>query len=119
MDPEGCGQASRISDTRVNSLALSPVGGLFVAGALMGTVQFGATNVIGNAIFDTFVTHITDPDTPPPTLQIARVADGVSLNWPAAAVGFVLERTDSLLHREVGLSRRAPKSPPGIRIQSP
>ena len=98
-NPEGNGTNFRISDTRMNSIAVSPFGGCFVAGFFKGTVQFGATNLVGNAndgLQLAFVTHITDPDTAPPKLQIARAAQNVTLSWPVGATNYVLETATSL-----------------------
>lgn len=99
LNPVGNGTASRISDTRLTGFVLSPAGGCVVSGSFKGTVQFGATTLVGfpnDGGQDAFVAHIVDPDTLPPSLAIARAPGGISVSWPASATGFVLEATDSL-----------------------
>ena len=78
IDPEGNGFGARIPDTRLNGIAVSPLGGLIVTGTFKGTVQFGATSLIGSGSdnFDLlleFITYISDPVTARPTLKIAEV----------------------------------------------
>jgi hypothetical protein len=103
-DPAGNGIALRISSVAMNDyanfFARSAQGGLFVSGIFTGTVEFGDTKLFGpdnlNGGNDVFLAHMTDPDTVVPTLRVARAGKSLSLSWPSAASGFVLESTGSL-----------------------
>ncbi len=100
LDPMENVRPPRVSDTRMSSIALAPGGGIFISGAMRGTVEFGATTLVGldwqAGGLGIFATRITDPSAVAVELKIVRTASGVALSWPVGATNYVLEVATSL-----------------------
>jgi hypothetical protein len=100
LEPIWVGDApSSWSDTRIQRVLFDEDGDVIVIGSLKGSVQFGDFNLLGGTSGSTsvFFARIHQAGGAGPKLSITMTSpESISIRWPLATTGYVLERAESL-----------------------